>query len=234
VTVPPQNLPPQNLPPQNLPPQNLPPTPTPGYPPPTYPPPPPGYVVPPGAYAVPPPGYATAPPAYRMVLPPMSPSGQRLAEFGDRALAYIIDALILGLINLIISIPVYVVVLFFVLDPAQLESGDPFDILLPLIGIAFGVLAFSLLITYVYEVEMMFRTGQTIGKRVMKIQIVPIDPARTLTRQMAFKRYLVGHVATTFIPAFTWIDGLWQLWDKPYQQCLHDKFAETVVIKLNP
>ena len=58
-------------------------------------------------------------------------------------------------------------------------------------------------------------------------------PARALTRQMAFKRYLVQHVATILVPGLNWIDGLWQLWDKPYRQCLHDKFAETVVIKLD-
>jgi hypothetical protein len=28
-------------------------------------------------------------------------------------------------------------------------------------------------------------------------------------------------------------DGLWQLWDKPWQQCLHDKFAGTVVVKVS-
>jgi hypothetical protein len=28
------------------------------------------------------------------------------------------------------------------------------------------------------------------------------------------------------------VDGLWQLWDKPFQQCLHDKAAGTVVVKL--
>ncbi|MEU3454082.1 hypothetical protein ABZ671_10820 [Micromonospora sp. NPDC006766] len=29
-------------------------------------------------------------------------------------------------------------------------------------------------------------------------------------------------------------DGFWQLWDKPWQQCLHDKFAGTVVVKVAP
>jgi len=28
------------------------------------------------------------------------------------------------------------------------------------------------------------------------------------------------------------VDGLWQLWDKPFQQCLHDKAAGTVGVKL--
>ena len=29
------------------------------------------------------------------------------------------------------------------------------------------------------------------------------------------------------------VDGLWQLWDKPYLQTLHDKAAQTVVVKVS-
>jgi hypothetical protein len=29
------------------------------------------------------------------------------------------------------------------------------------------------------------------------------------------------------------IDGFWQLWDKPFQQTLHDKAAQTVVVKVS-
>jgi hypothetical protein len=51
---------------------------------------------------------------------------------------------------------------------------------------------------------------------------------------MAAKRYLVQHVAGTFVPFFSYIDGFWQLWDKPYLQTLHDKAAQTVVVKVLP
>src|SRR6185503_2172461 len=54
--------------------------------------------------------------------------------------------------------------------------------------------------------------------------VVNGDPDLALTRGHAFKRYLVERGAA-LVPAMTWVDGLWQLWDKPYQQCLHDKFA---------
>jgi hypothetical protein len=30
------------------------------------------------------------------------------------------------------------------------------------------------------------------------------------------------------------LDPLWCLWDKPYRQCLHDKPAKTVVVKVDP
>ena len=41
---------------------------------------------------------------------------------------------------------------------------------------------------------MMYRRGQTLGKKLMKLQVVPLDPAATLTRGMAAKRYLVEFV----------------------------------------
>ena len=41
-------------------------------------------------------------------------------------------------------------------------------------------------------------------------------------------------VAGGLIPFFSYVDGLWQLWDKPYLQTLHDKFAQTVVVKVAP
>jgi hypothetical protein len=53
-----------------------------------------------------------------------------------------------------------------------------------------------------------------------------------MTRGVAARRWLANVVAGAIIPFWRWIDGLWQLWDKPYQQCLHDKFARTVVVKV--
>jgi hypothetical protein len=67
----------------------------------------------------------------------------------------------------------------------------------------------------------------------MKIRIVPIDPSRQLTRGMAAKRYLIEYLAGSLVPFFSYVDGLWQLWDKPYQQALHDKVAQTVVVKVS-
>jgi uncharacterized RDD family membrane protein YckC len=183
----------------------------------------------------PPPGYAVPPPAYRMVLPPMSPGGKRLADFGDRLLAFIIDAVIVGALIAVVTIPVYITLVSYLVDLAEpaASSVDPFAVIGPVLATVAVVLVLALGLTYVYEVEAMYKSGQTIGKRTMKLRIVPLDPARALTRQMAFKRYLVQHVATILVPGLNWIDGLWQLWDKPYRQCLHDKFAETVVIKLD-
>jgi uncharacterized RDD family membrane protein YckC len=179
--------------------------------------------------------------------PPTSPGGQRLAEFTDRLVAYIIDYAILSGVISVITIPAYLIVFFRTFDDfpnqmyvdeqlvsPELGPGEVFQRLLPFFGVMALLIVVALALTYLYEVELMYRSGQTIGKRVMKIRIVPIDPAATLTRGMAFRRYLVQYVAGAIVPFLTYVDGFWQLWDKPYRQCLHDKWATTVVIKLDP
>jgi uncharacterized RDD family membrane protein YckC len=201
------------------------------------PPAPPGYIYPPGFGYPPPP-------------PPVAPGGQRLAEFTDRLLARLIDTAILGGATAVVIIPICLIAVFAIFDNfsttvtivdgepvggrAPIEGADVFAYLLPLLGIIALLILLSLLLAYLYDVEMMFRSGQTIGKRIMKIQVIPLDPAQTLTRGLAVKRFLIQHVAVMFVPLLNWIDGLWQLWDKPYRQCLHDKFATTTVIKLGP
>jgi uncharacterized RDD family membrane protein YckC len=168
--------------------------------------------------------------------PPLSPGGQPLADFGTRALAYIIDVAIVSAVAMVVAVPVMVI--FFVtklngLDPYGPEPDAFRDFLVPLLLLEVGLLLLILVIYYVYDVEMLHRSGQTVGKRAMKIRVVPIDPAAKLTRGMAAKRYLVEFVGGIVIPFFSYVDGLWQLWDKPYQQTLHDKFAQTVVIKVS-
>jgi uncharacterized RDD family membrane protein YckC len=216
--------------------------PTMGYPPPQvpagYPPPqvPTGYPPP----QVPTTGYGPPPVyAYLPAPPPLSPGGQRLAEFTDRLLARLIDGLILGAISGVVILPLYFVVFFnmmgplLVEDPDSVELANPGAFILSMFALAGAIIVLALLLAYLYEVEAMFRTGQTIGKRAMKIQIVPLNPGVQLTRAMAFKRYLIHNVAAAVLPGLQWIDGLWQLWDKPFRQCLHDKYAATVVIKLD-
>jgi len=154
-------------------------------------------------------------------------------------LAYLIDYAVFAAIALVLAVPA-VVILFFTVAPDFFEvepDGTPvepsfMEFFLPLLLIEAGLALVLLLVSYVYYVEMLRRDGQTLGKRAMKIKVVPLAPDASLTRGMAAKRWLAGYVAGSFIPGFIYVDGLWQLWDKPYQQCLHDKFATTVVVKV--
>jgi len=66
----------------------------------------------------------------------------------------------------------------------------------------------------------------------VEIRAIPLPPGAPLTRGAAAKRWGVYQIVGAIVPVFSWVDGLWQLWDKPFQQCLHDKAAGTVVVKL--
>jgi uncharacterized RDD family membrane protein YckC len=191
-------------------------------------------------WQLPPPPWGTAPLRPPPPPPPASPAGQPLASFGDRFLAYLIDYAVFFGIGLVLAVPA-VLILVLTIAPDLFEvrpDGTPvepdfLDLFVPLLLIEAGLIVVLLLVSYVYYVEMLFRGGQTLGKRAMKIKIVPVDPDTRLTRGSAAKRWLGGYVAASFLPGFIYVDGLWQLWDKPYQQCLHDKFASTVVVKVS-
>ena len=200
--------------------------------------PPSGYQAPPPGYLTagyPPPGYPPLPPGYRYVLPAVAPDGQPLASFGDRLLARLIDGLILGAIAVVLAIPVFVVFVAPLPDSgtgSRAESASFGGFVLAVLGVEAGWFVLAFAATYLYEVELLLRNGQTIGKRVMKIKVIPLAPGAPLTRRSAAVRWLVGTIAPAFVPLFNWLDGLWQLWDKPYRQCLHDKASGTAVVKL--
>ncbi|GAB3149148.1 hypothetical protein GCM10027290_34840 [Micromonospora sonneratiae] len=197
------------------------------------PPPPPGQ--PPAGYGVPP-GFAhpTPPP------PPTSPAGQPLASFSDRLLALLIDSAIMVAVVMVLIAPAMLIAMYVIMkDSFELAPDGTYptpdffaDFFLPLLLVEAVVILLTMIMSYVYYVEMMFRTGQTFGKKSMKIKVVPLDPTATLDRATTFRRFLVQNLAAGFVPGFSYVDGLWQLWDKPYQQCLHDKFARTVVVKV--
>ena len=192
-----------------------------------------------------PPYYGPPPPhGWRPPPMPLSPDGRPLADFGTRLLAHLIDGAILTGIAMIVFVPVLA---FFMINtmpdltdstqtyPNGPEPGAVFgEFFVTFLLLELGLIVFLLAVYYVYYVEMMFRSGQTIGKKLMKIRVIPLEPAATMTRAMAAKRYLVEFPGGIVVPFFTYLDGLWQLWDKPYQQTLHDKFAKTVVIKVAP
>jgi uncharacterized RDD family membrane protein YckC len=177
----------------------------------------------------------------------LAPDGRPLASFGDRLLAYIVDAVLLSAVGLVFTVPLLIwwfhrfaeqmVTLNNSLAPSDEIPPDAFgrffgDLFLGylvLIGIS---LAIGLVLSYVYLVEMAWKSGQTVGKRIMNLQIVPVDPSEQRSREMFVRRWAVERVVGSVVPFFAWVDGLWQLGDKPLQQCLHDKAARTVVVKI--
>jgi uncharacterized RDD family membrane protein YckC len=127
------------------------------------------------------------------------------ASFGQRLVAFLIDALILGIINWIVTM---------LLGGVLGEAGSMVAIVIQ-IAISVGYWVF-------YQEKM----GQTVGKKVMKIKVVDasgnLPPVGTL-----FLREIVGKFVSGIILG---IGYLWMLWD-PKKQCLHDKIATTYVVK---
>jgi uncharacterized RDD family membrane protein YckC len=121
------------------------------------------------------------------------------AGFVDRAIAVIIDAVILLIPNLIFSFA---------------------------IGGAIGSLL-SFLLGAGYVIYFWTSTGQTPGKKMMKLKVVKADGGTILTPGEAIVRYLCQFISAIALA----LGYLWVIWD-PKHEAWHDKLAGTKVIKL--
>jgi uncharacterized RDD family membrane protein YckC len=184
------------------------------------------------------PGYTPPahPPIYATAYPPaggVAPNGAPLANFGRRLAARIIDWLIVSAIYLVVTFALRVAVRLVTRSTVALRS-DPDLYLSAFILFELALLAVLALWVYFYEVELVLRrAGQSPGKRLMKLCITSLDPGRPLDRAALARRWGAA-LAIGLVPFGVLVDGLWQLWDQPYRQCLHDKLAPTVVVKWRP
>jgi uncharacterized RDD family membrane protein YckC len=184
-----------------------------------------------GPYAAPA-GYA--PPAGGAPRPTwLAPGGAPLAEFWQRLVASLLDSLILSVTMIIPLLLVFA--LLFVPYFSSLRPYSPPDpmslLLLELAGFAI-ITPLQLIATYIYFVRMVHKTGQTVGKRIMKIRVVRRIDGGPIDLRTARRRWVVQYASAVTAFYFNLADGLWQLWDLPYRQCLHDKCADTVVIQV--
>ncbi len=185
-----------------------------------------------GGGGEPPPGSpygSTPPPGGPYGTGPGDPFGQQrpdplagmppLAHRGRRLLARVIDALLVG-------VPVAIV-----------------------LGFAFGGYNYNstlrsfwqdlvyALVYFAYDGYLLTTRGQTYGKRWMKIRVALLDNGANPAGQPGWTRaavYSLPPVIPCCGAVFWLVNVAWCLWDKPYQQCLHDKAARTVVVSAAP
>jgi uncharacterized RDD family membrane protein YckC len=151
--------------------------------------------------------------------------------------ARLIDWLILA----VVLVPLYFLVLWpsisdllnsippgaTTIDPRLMEAWQ--EQALPKI-LWLGVL--SVLVQIGYEVPQNVAYGRTLGKRVAGIRVRNLEVDRNPGWGEALVRSVVLD-GPQLLPAgalFVLVDCLWPLWDKPWQQALHDKAARTVVV----
>ncbi|CAM4002880.1 RDD family protein [Nocardiopsis gilva] len=181
-------------------------TPTHGYPQPGYGPPSPGY---PGY-----PGYAGAPAA------PPAP----LASWGQRVAAHLFDtAIIILMAAVIVGAGVWV--------GYVLTSDGPVKgyVVASLVVLTLGAVFAA---TFCYRWLSHAKSGQTLGKRALGIQVVSLDTLRPPTKMASAGRELIFRalgMGGSFVG--TLLDLLWPLWDEPKRQTLHDKAVSTIVIE---
>ncbi len=169
-----------------------PPPPAGGYPPPPPPPPPPQMA---GGY---PPAYAPTPYV-------------RQASYGGfwiRVVAYIIDAIILGIIGAILSIPLAV-------NYADMNSGS--------YRASNGI---DLLLSGLYFVGLWTYMGASLGQRIFGMRVVDADTGQPITLGKAVIRWL-GLLLSFFVCL---IGVIWVAFDSRKQGWM-DKIAGTVVLQ---
>ena len=142
------------------------------------------------------------------------------ASFGKRAVAYIIDSVIVGLIA---GIPIGCLIAITTAFAMQMseEAYIIAIIAISLIAVFWAVVAGTL-----YYAWMWSRTGQTLGKKWLGIKVVTAEwtpPSFWRSVGRAIIRYWLSDLVFG-------LGFLWMLWDD-YQQCWHDKLFSTYVIE---
>ena len=150
-----------------------------------------------------------------------------LADRGTRLVASIIDSLVMMLV-----ITPVIFLIGFVFSTA--ERGNPLinptgsaSIGIQLVSSLLGFIAFALV-----NGTFLARSGQTIGKKLMKIKILNSDFTPANLNTLLLKRYGI----MVIIGAIPFVGGLISLVNvllifRESRKCLHDDIASTIVVK---
>lgn len=218
----------------------VPPGPPPGWAP--QPPPPPGWQPPPGMQ--PPPGHPGYVYPYPYPMPEARPHGLALAGLGQRLVARFIDIIAVLLLNVVVNgyfvylymqdfVPIfqdyYAQVLAGATNPVIQEATPRMSTL------SVAIVMIATLLWLLYEAPSISSSGQTLGKRLMRIQVVGIDKPGQIGFARAFTRWARFGMWTLFWwccvgMVIQFLYALSPLFDSRLRQAWHDKAAGTVVV----
>ncbi len=180
------------------------------------------------------PVYAGGGPGYPGSLAYVEQNFGKVANFGQRALAYLVDIAItlIGLVPVVIGI-----ILIAIAVPSDIStdqfgntttSGDSNPALAAIGGllIALGVLI-AVGITIWNRVFKMGRTGQSVGKKVIGLYLLDDKTGQPVGAGMTFLRELVNGLVNQVF----YIGWLWMLWDAD-KQTLGDKAVHSSVVNV--
>jgi uncharacterized RDD family membrane protein YckC len=152
--------------------------------------------------------------------------GRPYADWGTRAVGHLIDIVVVlcgwGVL-------IAVAVAGSNLRTAPDQSGNTNISALGGLVVAVSLIGLVVL-TLAYHLLNGGKSGQTLGKRVVHIQVRDAETGGPISYPRAFGRYLGSVVAWLILPFLVFVDLLWPLWDDR-RQTVHDKAVNSVVIQ---
>ena len=179
--------------------------------------------IPPGA------GLPPRPPVAAGVAAP----GERraLASWGRRAVAYLLDAVIVGVI-----VTLLIVLITGAAGGVGFLGSDATGYGALVLGLLFSTLI-ATAVALLYAPFYMARTnGQTLGKQLMGIRVIrangqPVDFLWSVLREVVIKAFVFAGLGSSITFGLAWLlDGLWPLWDNE-NRALHDLIVDSRVVK---
>ncbi|GAA3259319.1 RDD family protein [Dactylosporangium siamense] len=217
---------------------------------------PPGAPLPPGVHpqgTLPPGGYPSG--AVQVLLPPQAiaagqalatamPHGRRVAGLGARLLARLVDIAALLLLNTLVT-GYFIYQYLREMSPVFQETWDRIranestsDIVQPDRAGPLQIVILLLIaaLWFAYEVPSIASSGQTLGKRLLKIKVMRLESEEPIGFGRAIRRWnplglsvLLWTCGVGFLLQF--LDSLSPVIDWPLHRAFHDRSAGTVVVQ---
>ena len=177
--------------------------------------------------------------------PVAGPAGLYYADVPNRTIAYIIDAIILGIVNLVVGAVLGGIGLNAVTINANATGFNNLVTFNPVVGLIQAVIFAA--ISGAYFVYTWTAMRGSPGQKVLGMQVGNATDGKTLTTEQAIKRWvalgapfgiaqalnpLPGLGILIGLAAFVWFIALLVTTaQSPTKQGLHDRYAGTVVVK---
>lgn len=160
-----------------------------------------------------------------------------LAAWWQRALAWLLDLVIVSIVGLAVTLPFFSTYLHALAKAvkANQASGDAFGQQPPMTDRESLILSIVIFVLFaVYRAVQHRLWGRTIGKRALRLHVIGADGKRPTWGQSAARQVLAD--VPLIIPAFGyfWLladSGLAPSLDRTRRQALHDRAAGTVVVR---
>jgi uncharacterized RDD family membrane protein YckC len=150
------------------------------------------------------------------------------AERGTRLVAAILDGIVAGVMIYLPLMVTLVVTGLSRVPVAENEAPAFFDGATAAVSIGFGLACIGFIAWAWLTIMYVRRNGQTIAKKLLNIKVVRTDGSSASLARIFWLRNVVNTLIS-LVPLYSVVDHLFIFGES--RQCLHDKLADTIVIK---